>query len=316
MIALALSFVLQGAAASVPVAAPQSDSSASVQIGTSVEPDTVTVGEHFVVRVRVRAPKGAEIGFPVGPDSGVAVEAVDPRREVQSADTSAVERTATYRLVAWTVGAQRVVLGSLVVSAAGIDRRYMVPAIPLVVRSVRPADATGMVPRAARDIMLAPPLIWPWVAGALLLILLALWLLRRRLRRAPRVAHPGTGALVHAKRNFARIDELALIDAGERGRYVALHVDVLREYLAARIPEAARSLTSTELLAALRAEAPVPLARLVPVLAAADLIKYADSPVGASHARELASEARGIVDSVEEAVLHRAEAAKKPEKAA
>ena len=301
---------LQGvpAVASPRVAAP-------VQMGTSVQPDTVTVGEHFVVRVRVRAPKGAEIGFPVGPDSGVAFEAVDPRREAQGADSSAVERTAIYRLVAWTVGAQRVTLGSLVVSAAGFDRRYEVPAIPIVVRSVRPADSTGKSPRPARDIVLAPPLLWPWVAGGLLLLALGLWMLRQRLRRRPAVVYAGPGALADAKRDFARIDELALIDAGERGRYVALHVDVLREYLAARIPEAARSLTSTELVAVLRADAPVPLPRLVPLLAAADLIKYADRPVAAKSARELAAETRGIVDSVEEAVLRRAKIAK-PEKAA
>ena len=49
-----------------------------VQIGVGVRPDTVTVGEHFLMTVRVRAPKGAEIGFPVGPDSGAAVDAGDP----------------------------------------------------------------------------------------------------------------------------------------------------------------------------------------------------------------------------------------------
>ncbi|MBA2685797.1 MAG: hypothetical protein H0U66_15030 [Gemmatimonadaceae bacterium] len=313
MIALALLLALQGASQGSP------HDSAAVQMGTSVMPDTVTVGEHFVVRVRVRAPKGAEIGFPVGPDSGVAVEAVDPRREAQNRDTTAVERTATYRLVAWTVGAQRVTLGTLVVSAGGVDRRFEVPAIPIVVKSVRPADSTGKIPRPARSVMLAPPLLWPWIAGALVLLALALWMLRRMLRRRPKEIHAGTGALADAERDFARIDELALIDAGERGRYVALHIDVLREYLAARIPEAARSLTSTELLAVLSADAPVPLPRLVPVLAAADLIKYADRPVTASKARELASESRGIVGAVEEAVLHRVPAApttSKPEKAA
>jgi hypothetical protein len=181
---------------------------------------------------------------------------------------------------------------------------------------VRPTDSTGRIPRPARDVLLAPPLVWPWIAGGLLLLALLVWMLRRRLRRRPPVAHAGAGALADAKRDFARIDELALIDAGERGRYVALHIDVLREYLAARIPDAARSLTSTELLAVLRADAPVPLPRLVPVLVAADLIKYADRPVTATKARELAAETRGIVDSVEEAVLHRAQTAAKPERAA
>jgi hypothetical protein len=281
-----------------------------------VQPDTVTVGEHFVVRVRVRAPKGSMIGFPVGPDSGSTVEAVDPRREQASADTTMVERTAIYRLVAWTVGAQRVVLGALVVSSAGIDRRYELPQMTVLVKSVRPADSTGHVPKPARDVMLAPPLLWPWIAGGLLVLALLLWLLRRRMRRRPVHTHYGKGAFANAKRDFARIEALTLIDAGERGRYVALHVDVLREYLAARIPDAALSLTTTELLAALRADAPVPLPRLVPVLAAADLIKYADRPVTEQRARELAAETRGIVESTEEAVVHRAASAAKPDRAA
>jgi hypothetical protein len=249
-----------------------------VQMGTSVQPDTVTVGQHFVVRVRVRAPNGSEIGFPTGPDSGTAVEAVDPKRELGSRDTTAVERTAIYRLVAWSVGPQHVTLGSLVVSAGGTDRRYAIPDLPVLVRSVRPSDSTGRVPRPARGVIVAPPVLWPWIAGGLLL--------------------------------------LALLEAGERGRYVALHIDVLREYLVARIPGAALSLTSTELLEVLRADAPVPLARLVPVLASADLIKYAGWPVTEARARELASETRGIVEATEEAVLHRAESANNPERAA
>ena len=315
-LALLLALGIAGAPGAQGVA-PDSSRAQPVRLGVSVQPDTVTVGEHFVVRVRVRAPKGAQIGFPVGPDSGMAVEAVDPRRELVSADTTVSERTAVYRLVAWTVGAQRVTLGSLVVSSAGVDQRFEIPRMAVVVKSVRPSDSTGRVPKPARDVMVAPPILWPWIVGGLLVLALLLWLLRRRLRRRrPAHTHYGKGAFANAKRDFARIEALTLIDAGERGRYVALHVDVMREYLAERIREAALSLTSTELLAALRADAPVPLVRLVPVLAAADLIKYADRPVSESRARELAAEMRGIVDSTEEAVLHRAETASKPERAA
>ncbi|HEY2896990.1 MAG TPA: hypothetical protein VGJ12_07625 [Gemmatimonadaceae bacterium] len=314
--ALLLAWVgVQAATAAQGMAASPAGAS-QVQMGESVQPDTVTVGEHFEVRVRVRAPKGAEIGFPVGPDSGVAVEAVDPKRELGTADTTIVDRTAIYRLVAWTVGAQQVTLGSLVVSLGGADRRYAIPTIAVLVKSVRPGDSTGRVPQPARSVIVAPPVLWPWIVGGLLLLALLLWMLRRRLRRRPLHAHMGKGALADAQRDFARIDQLALLDAGERGRYVALHIDVLREYLAARIPEAALSLTSTELLTALRADAPVPLPRLVPVLAAADLIKYANRPVTDMRARELASETRAIVESTEAAVLHRAASAVTPERAA
>lgn len=311
MIALALLFALQGGAA------PSTDSSrlTSVQLGVAVQPETVTVGQHFTLRLRVRAPKGAEIGFPVGPDSGLAVEAVDPRRVQAAADTAAVERTATYRLVAWRTGVQHIALGAVVVSAGGVDRRFAVADPAVVVVSVRPRDSTGMIPRDARTIALAPPMLWPYLLGALLLLALLVWGIAWMARRGSHV-DAGSRALGLARRGFARIDTLGLLAAGERGRYVALHVDVLREYLANRIPGAALSLTSTELLAALRPDAPVPLPRLVPVLAASDLIKYANRPVSDARATELASEARGLVAAIEQAVLHRAQAAANPERAA
>jgi hypothetical protein len=311
VIALALLLAMQGAAA------PPADPSHSgvVQMGAVVQPDTVTVGQHFVLRLRVRAPKGAEIGFPVGPDSSVAVEAVDPRREQVAADTTAVERTAVYRLVAWRTGAQHIALGAVVISAGGVDRRYAAPDAAVVVVSVRPRDSSGTVPRDAQAVFLAPAAIWPWLLGGLLFLLLLMWSIMYMARRRSRF-DVRSRALVIARDAFLRIDKLGLLDAGERGRYVALHVDVLREYLSSRIPGAARSLTTTELLAALQADAPVPLPRLVPVLAAADLIKYANRPVTSEHAMELAKEARVLVSATEQAVVHRAQHAAKPGRAA
>jgi hypothetical protein len=303
MIALALVLALQGAPA------------APVQMGVALQPDTVTVGQHFVLRLRVRAPMGAVIGFPVGPDSSAAVEAVDPRREEAVADTRAVDRTAVYRLVAWRTGPQRITLGAIVVSVGGADVRYSVPDPTVVVVSVRPRDSTGTVPRDARTVFLAPPNMWPWIAAGVAALLVLAWVIRRFARRARRNESRGR-ALAMAKQAFARIEALGLLAAGERGRYVALHIDVLREYLARRIPEATLSLTTTELLAALQVDAPVPLPRLVPVLAAADLIKYANRPVTESRAIELAAESRGIVVAVEQAVQHRAQQASRPERAA
>lgn len=312
MSALALLLALQGATTPAVV----SSRTTPVQMGVAVQPETVTVGQHFVLRLRVRAPKGSEIGFPVGPDSGVAVEAVDPRREQAAADTAAVERTAIYRLVAWRTGTQHIALGAVVVSAGGVDRSYALPADPtVIVVSVRPRDSTGTIPRDARTVFLAPPLLWPWILGGVLLLAVLIWIIARVARRPARFDVHGR-ALSLARSGFARIESLGLLAAGERGRYVALHVDVLREYLAHRIPGAARSLTSTELLAALRADAPVPLPRLIPVLAAADLIKYANRPVSESRATELASETRGLVAAIEQAVVHRAQTAAKPERAA
>jgi hypothetical protein len=98
-----------------------------------------------------------------------------------------------------------------------------------------------------------------------------------------------------AEREFARIEALGLVDAGERGRYIALMVEVLRDYLAARYPAAPLSLTSIELLEALRGQRAVPNESLMRVLNEADLVKFARRPVSADRARELGREARAIV---------------------
>jgi hypothetical protein len=151
------------------------------------------------------------------------------------------------------------------------------------------------VPKPARDILAAPRPWWPWLVLALLVAavigLLVWWLWRRRRRRV----EPAVNPYEVAEREFARIEALGLVEAGERGRYVALMVEVLRDYLAARYAKAPLSHTSTEVLVSLHGERAVPNERLTPVLTEADLIKFGRRPVTAARARELGREARTIV---------------------
>jgi hypothetical protein len=110
---------------------------------------------------------------------------------------------------------------------------------------------------------------------------------------------------------------MGLLEAGERGRFVALMVEVLRDYLALRLPGAAPSLTSTELLWFLRSRSDLPVQRLAAVLSEADLVKFARRPVTAERAREIGQEARTIVREVETVTARdRARAAAAAEKAA
>lgn len=274
-----------------------------VQMGVLVRPDTITVGDHFVVTVRVRAPLGSEISFPSGPDSGLTVEAVDPRAIQRSLDTTAVERTAVYRLVAWDTGALSARLGDLVVSSNGGDRRIAIIGDTVHVRTVLPADSALRVPQPARGIMLAGRPWWHWLLAALaalaLIGLLVWWWRRRRLRRLVVV---GADAYATAVREFDRIAALALIEAGEPGRHVALNTDAMRDYLAARLGGAPRSLTSSELRDAVGERAEVDNPRLAALLAESDLIKFARRSVGADGARALGLEARSLVEGVEAAV--------------
>lgn len=272
-----------------------------VQLGISRSADTVTVGDPFRIAIRVRAPLGSRIEFPAGPDSTAAVQLLDPVAPADRADPGAVDQTATYRVAAWDVDSQRVALGELVVrTPAGVERFTLDEIV--FVRSVLPADSTQRVPKPPRPIFEAPSApTWLWwlLALAVALLLLLWWWLWRR--RRPAVVAP-EDAYARAREEFDRVERLGLIEAGERGRYVALVVEVLRDYLQARHPEARLSHTSTELLLALRRQPTVPMERLGALLAEADLVKFARRPVTPERARALGADARGIVESVEEAV--------------
>ena len=300
--------LVQAPAQRSPAAAQQPP--VAVQMGYTVEPDTVTVGDPFRLIVRVRAPLGASVEFPAGPDSGAAVEALDPRQEQQGPDSTSLEVTAGWRLAAWDTGDQLLRLGAIVVRADGRERRIPLSALKVFVRSVLPADSALRIPKPQRALFEFGRPWWHWLLAILAAIgiigLLWWWWYRRRKRRAAEVEDP----FAEAESEFERIERLGLVEAGERGRYVALMVEVLRTYLARRIPEAHQSLTTSELLISVRESPTVPVNRVALVLADADLVKFARRATTAERARELGTEARGIVGAVHAAELRAAEEAK------
>lgn len=313
--ALLLALVVQQA---TPTTLPAQGGAVSrVELGVAVEPAVVTVGEPFMVTLRVRAPLGADIGLPVGPDSGQSVEAVDPRQITTASDTGFVVSTGSYRMVAWDTGSQSAKLGDVVITMNGRALRYVIAGDTVHVSSVLPADTSRRVPKPGRDVLAAGIPWWVWVLGALaaLAVISAVaWWWRRRRRRAR--DGPELSPILVARREFARLDALALSEAGERGRFVTLNVDVARDYLAARVPPALRSLTSTELLGAVREVTAVPLDRLATLLVEADLIKFARRPVARERAAELVAETRALVFAIEKTLCEEAEAAAHAEKAA
>jgi hypothetical protein len=277
------------------LAAQRGASTIPVQAAVDVAPDTVRVGDPFVVRVGIRTPRAATIVFPPGPDSTAAVQALDPTRVETRDDTAALVEWAYYRVAAWATGDLPIVLGNVTVRLGNDVRQVPLAGSHVFVASVLPADTTQRVPKPPRPLYdFGAPLWWLWAlaAAVLLFVLLLWWWWRRRRRGAPAVA---VDPFVHAEREFVRIEALRLIDAGERGRHVALMVDVLREYLARRYDVAPLSLTSSELLATLRGQRAVPHDKLARLLGETDLIKFARRPVTAERARELGREARAIV---------------------
>jgi len=302
--------LVQGAGQQRP-GAPAQQPAVQVQMGYTLEPDTVTVGDPFRVMVRVRAPLGASVEFPTGPDSGAAVEALDPKQEQQGPDSTALVVTAGWRLAAWDTGDQLLRLSDIVVRFDGRERRIPLGALKVHVRSVLPADSAQRVPKPQRALFEFGRPWWHWLLAILaalgLIGLFWWWWYRRRRRRKGEVEDP----FAEAEIEFERVERLGLVEAGERGRYVALMVDVLRTYLARRIPEAHQSLTTSELLVSVRESPTVPVNRLALVLADADLVKFARRATTAERARELGAEARGIVGAVHAAELRAEEEAKR-----
>jgi len=164
------------------------------------------------------------------------------------------------------------------------------------VRSILPADSAQRKPKPPRalfEFTQFPWWLWALIAAAIIAIGLLVWWWIRRRRRPPPVVV--VDPFARAESEFQRIEALALLDAGERGRYVTLMIEVLRDYLAARYAEAALSLTSTELQRSVGGLPFVPQERLTRLLTEADLIKFARRPVSSERARELGREARSIV---------------------
>lgn len=306
---LLLLALVQGSQGAPPPAAGQGP--VAVQMGYVIEPDTVTVGDPFRLTVRIRAPRGASIEFPAGPDSGAAVEALDPRQERQGDDSTSLDVSATWRLAAWDIGEQPLRVRDVVIRVDGRERRIPLSALTVYVRSVLPADSAQRVPKPQREIFEFGRPWWHWllaILAAMGIIGLFWWWWRRRRKRG---ATESDDPFADAEEEFERVERLGLVEAGERGRYVALMVEVLRSYLARRIPEAPPSLTTSELLVAVRESRTVPVNRLALLLADADLVKFARRATTAERARELGTEARAIVGAVHAAEVKAAEEAQR-----
>jgi len=269
----------------------------SVRSGVTISKDTVTVGEPFDIRIRVRAPAGATIQFPENPDSSGTIQGRDPRTITTTDTVQASDQTANYRVAAWDIGAQRAIFDDVIVTQPGVaNRRIPVGAAQVFVRSVLPADSALRVPKPARPLW--EPKAFPWwifaLIAAVLALLIGIWWWRRRHRKA--VVPVPIDVYARAVREFNRIEAIGLVDAGERTRFVALVVEVLRDYLAGRYADASLALTSRELVALARHYPAIPFEQLSRVLHEADLAKFAAFSLTEDRARNLSRDARAIVE--------------------
>ena len=295
MVGFGLSLLLQ-------VAAPRPPE-IPVQLGVRTTLDTVTVGQRFVAVVRVRAPIGATIEFPTTSDSAAtalptATQLIGKPVVQSIPDSTGTTMSAAYRLAAWDIGPQRLGLSDIVVKLNGQTGYVSLVDRTVFVRSVLPEDSALRVPKPPRPAIVIAPFDWlPWLLAAAALIaaglLWRLWIWYRRRRNAP------LDPFSAAEREFDRIEAMQLVQAGEGERHAALMSDVLREYLAARVPGIRRSQTSSELLTA-SGEIHNAAPGIGELLWRTDLIKFAGLRIPPDEAERLGASTRSTVRSVED----------------
>ena len=304
---ITLGLLLQQAVTTVP---PADLNQLSVQMGYRVKPDTVIIAQPFDLFIKVLAPKGVRFEFPLGPDttSQNGVRPIELRGEkiVSMLGDTAV---ALYHLVAWDVGTQSLRFPDVRVTYGNQQRLVPLADATVFVKSVLPADTSLRIPKPPRPLIILPVFNWLlWaslVAAAIALVLL--WWAWRRWRNRPR---PPIDPYVRAQQEFARIEARKHLDKNEAEDYVAAMIDVVREYLAARVPGVRRSNTTTELMTSMRPSDGVE-AQLPGILDQADMVKFARASLNRDEAARTGALAKEIVDHVEARVNPDSEPAKR-----
>jgi hypothetical protein len=139
-----------GLAAVIALPARGNSQAIQVKAGVTVAPDSVRIGDPFRVTVGIRAPRGATIAFPRMTDSTSTVQSLDPVAVRTSADTSAVEQYADYRVAAWDIGKQPIKLEDAIVRLNGAERRIPLGGTAVFVKSLLPRDSAQRVPKPPR----------------------------------------------------------------------------------------------------------------------------------------------------------------------
>lgn len=297
--ALGLALLLQGGAG--PERAPT--------VRVRVTPERPAVGEPITVELRVRAPRGTLVRFPVLPDTGSRIEPLDPR-SIAAAEgdpgSGDLEQVATYRLIAWDTGSVAPAFGDVTLERDGRVTRYPVPVGALRIRSLLPADTAARKPKPARGAVDAPTMPWRWFVAAAVVALLSFWGWRRFRRAREALASMDPGPFVRARAAFAHLRAMDLSSAGEPGRHALAHLQVLRRYMGERWPALPPALTARELEERLRGtEFPVLPERVVALAAAGEPVAYAAADLPSGAAERLALEATAVVEDLEKAWVAR-----------
>jgi len=265
-----------------------------VAVETTVEKDSVRIGERLRVRYRFQFPDSLRMvrfaRLPQGRFSTISLRWQQERREGARVETATA--------VLFTLDREKLSVPPFhaeVVVSGGDTLEVRVPEVEVPVRlvakpgaSMRPLKEQWTPPPSRRWLLL--------LAGALAAAALAA-LIVRKLRKAKPAEEPSRPALPPdfvALQELSRIEAMGLPEKGEFKTYYTLVVDALRSYLEARFGIEAMDRTSAEILEQLRGAASVPEG-LEELLAEADLVKFAKFVPDLASARRAMESARRIV---------------------
>lgn len=258
-----------------------------------VLPETVTVGQPFMVNLRAVPARGRTAIAPPVPDTGGVVEPLDPAVVTRRGDTLLVR----YRLIAWQPGVLTIPLAPVRMRRAQNELPVAMD-IRVVVASVLPSDSASRVPKPSRELFPAATPWWAkwskWLLG-IAAALCAVYLGHRwRTRKRPVVEHTVT-PIARAESAFARLDARTLPALGEGGRQVTLATEIVRQYLADIEPSLLLTLTNVELLDAARPLGGIAELRLSQLLEQSDLVRFSGARTTPETVRQVSGLARELV---------------------
>ena len=229
---------------------------ATVEFLTGVDRDTITIGDPFVLRLRVHRGVDDKAEIAYGKDFPQPFEIrYTGGIETEQLENGRVRETQDIVLAIYQVGAFRVPPVSVhFVDAEGDSGKITSQPIDVLVQSVRPEGTTDIRDVKPPMVVVAQIPMWFWlVVGGLILLLAGLvWYVYRRGRR-PRSELPLPP--VNWLEELDRVGQLGLIERENYRQYYSLLSAVLRRCLEAKTPVRAVERTTFEIGRDLRAQA-------------------------------------------------------------
>lgn len=232
-------------------------SAAAQDVVPTLKADTtrVTLGEAFILELRVAHPAGLNVEWPVVLDSISGIEVLDPgvQDTLATDDPSMVLRAQRFRVISFDSGRFDIppVYFFFTTSSGKPDSAATEP-FSITVQSVA-VDTTQAI-RDIKPLIELPPdyTLLMYILGALLILGLLVWLLWRRYKNRPVALVTEVKSVIPAHilaiSALESLESESLWQSGQVKAYHSRLTDILRKYLEDRWNLAAMESTSDELL--------------------------------------------------------------------